>query len=196
MNEQDERFQDIDTRYLDELLEGAFYDYDKTLELFLDRGYAVPDHWSEGEELSDSELTVLFDARWNARLIEQESWGETTGDRLLTVFNELKKDNIQAEMNFSCCNNCGTTELYEIAREKDLQGYVFFHEQSTERMLWDGTLTMYYGSTSDNTDDDLHVGELLANKLKSQGFEVTWNHTSNEAIKISIAWKKKLQVNK
>jgi hypothetical protein len=188
--ENEARFQDVNTNYLDYLIAGGFYNHDETLELFLDIGVEDDDQ----EEFSEDELTALFDSRWNSRLVEQESWGETTGDRLQTVFNELNENNIKAEMNFECCNNCGSTALWNVVKENNLKGYVFFHEQSTERMLDYNELMLYYGSSTGELEDDLKIGQILAQKLKTHGFDIEWDNNANQAIKVPIFWQKKLSL--
>ena len=81
---------------------------------------------------------------------EQEGWeGPTDCDRLNEAFAALNRQGIVVRQDFSCCNNCGFTEIWdEVEREGERQrveGYVFYHLQSTERAVESGRLLMAYG---------------------------------------------------
>jgi len=81
---------------------------------------------------------------WDRRVEEQTQW-TAPGDfeRLSAAFAELERNGIVARMNFTCCMQCGTTEIDDerTPSEPDQNGYpfaqwayTFFHMQDAERL--------------------------------------------------------------
>jgi hypothetical protein len=71
-----------------------------------------------------------------AHRTEQAGWESSTDcDRLDEAFAALNQHGIVARQDFSCCNNCGFTDIWdEIEKEEERQpvtGYVFYHLQGT-----------------------------------------------------------------
>src|SRR5208337_4485547 len=68
---------------------------------------------------------------------EHAGWeGSTDCDRLDEAFAALNNQGIVARQNFSCCNNCGFTEIWDEIEDEEkrrpVEGYVFYHLQCTE----------------------------------------------------------------
>jgi hypothetical protein len=97
---------------------------------------------------------------------EQGYWKSSTDcDRLNEAFAALNRQGIVARQNFSCCNNCGFTEIWdEIDREEKhqpIEGYVFYHLQGTEQAIKTGRLLLAYGCI----EEDMKVLTKVANKI-------------------------------
>ena len=65
---------------------------------------------------------------------DQAEWGASTDcDRLDEAFAALNRQGIVARQDFSCCNNCGFTEIWdeveEAEKQQPIEGYVFYHLQ-------------------------------------------------------------------
>jgi hypothetical protein len=63
---------------------------------------------------------------------EQASWeGKTDCDRLDEAFAALNRQGIVARPDFSCCNNCGFTDIWDEIEEAEkrqaVEGYAFYH---------------------------------------------------------------------
>jgi hypothetical protein len=79
----------------------------------------------------------------SAHRAEQVGWGPTTDcDRLDEAFDALNRDGIVARQDFSCCNNCGFTEIWieveQAEKRQHVDGYVFYHLQCTEHAIKTG----------------------------------------------------------
>jgi len=91
-----------------------------------------------------------------AHRIEQAGWEKSTDcGRLDEAFASLNQQGIVARQDFSCCNNCGFTEIWdEVEKEEErrpVEGYIFYHLQCTERAIQTGQLLLAYGCVEDDT---------------------------------------------
>ena len=88
----------------------------------------------------------------------QADWPASTDcDKLDTAFDRLEQQGIVARQNFTCCQNCGHTEIDdEITKAlnvREVKGYVFYHMQDTENAAEDGLLYLAYGSLTGEDED-------------------------------------------
>ena len=128
---------------------------------------------------------------------EQAGWGPTTDcDRLDTAFASLDAQGIVARQDFSCCNNCGFTEIWdEVEKEEQqhpVEGYVFYHLQCTERAIKTGQLLLAYGCV----EDDLQAFVAIANKIVAElikaGLKASWGGTAGHPIVIEgLVWRRR-----
>lgn len=97
----------------------------------------------ENDELG-RQIDAVVREVWDHRLGEQTQW-TAPGDfeRLSAAFADLERNGIVARMNFTCCMQCGTTEIDDerTPSEPDENGYpfaqwayTFFHMQDAERL--------------------------------------------------------------
>ncbi|MET9403076.1 hypothetical protein [Kitasatospora sp. NPDC002965] len=170
-------------------------------------GFQEPDEIVESlvEDLDDQGLTAEEAERivaplWRARLEEQASWPETTDvDRLEAAFDSLEEQGIVAAMDFTCCASCGYAEIGGEADE-DSRGFVFFHQQDTERVATGGSLMLRYGgfqvdgeSTEAAVRRTVRVGREVVSALKEVGLPVKWDGSPEVAITVTpMVWLNRL----
>lgn len=144
------------------------------------------------------DLIHLFsDELYDRIVIEQDSWGETTHQKLAVAFKELDAKGIRAEMNFECCQSCGGYAMRTEEKSKNYKGFLFFHGQDMERLLdnmMDSKMYMAYGALGSGGDlEDVALATEIVKVLKSHGFEMEWNGTADSRIQIvNLAWQKRL----
>ncbi|WP_380284850.1 DUF6891 domain-containing protein [Kitasatospora purpeofusca] len=170
-------------------------------------GFQEPDEIAESlvDDLDDQGLTVEEAERivaplWRERLREQAAWPETTDiDRLEAAFDALEELGIVAAMDFTCCANCGYAEIGGEA-EEDSRGFVFFHQQDTERAAEGGALLLRYGGfqvdgepTEAAVRRTAGVGRDVAAALTAAGLPVEWDGSPETAIAVTpITWLNRL----
>ncbi|WP_327676476.1 DUF6891 domain-containing protein [Kitasatospora sp. NBC_00458] len=170
-------------------------------------GFQEPDEIAESlvEDLDDQGLTAEEAERivaplWRERLEEQASWPETTDvDRLEAAFDALEEQGIVAAMDFTCCASCGYAEIGGEADE-DSRGFVFFHQQDTERAVSGGSLMLRYGgfqvdgeSTEAAVRRTVGIGRAVAAALGAAGLPAEWDGSPERAIAVTpITWLNRL----
>lgn len=126
--------------------------------------------------------------------VEQGGWkGSTDCDRLDEAFAALNRQGIVARQDFSCCNNCGFTEIWdEVEKEEERQpvkGYVFYHLQCIERAIESGQLLMAYGCVEDDTEAFHWVADKIVAELHRVGLNARWQRTTEHPIVVDgIVW--------
>ena len=130
---------------------------------------------------------------WNARIAEQPGWPEITDpDRLTEAFDRLTANGVVARQDFTCCRNCGLSEIAAEAAEGD-RGFVFFHSQDTERVANGEALWLAFGSLPDSPDDTETIGHEVVAALTAAGLPVDWNGSPDRRIRVTpLDWKKRL----
>jgi hypothetical protein len=134
-----------------------------------------------------------------AHRAEQAEWGPTTDcDRLDAAFAALNQQGIVARQDFSCCNNCGFTEIWDEVEEADnhqlVEGYVFYHLQCTERAIETGHLLMAYGCVEDDPATFKRVGKKIVAELRRVGLNASWGGTADHPIVVEgIVWRRRRQ---
>ncbi|HZX03231.1 DUF6891 domain-containing protein [Kribbella sp.] len=152
------------------------------------------------ELLTGRQVEQLVDELWRARLAEQEGWpARTDADEVAAAFAELDAVGIVARMNFTCCQTCGSTEIYdERPADRPSTGYVFFHSQDGERLAEDpAVLFLAYGAfdatESDWPDRATAVGSQITAVLRAHALPVTWNGTTTQRIQLGpLTWHRRL----
>ncbi|MBT2384169.1 hypothetical protein [Streptomyces sp. ISL-11] len=138
---------------------------------------------------------------WRERLAEQETWPEVTDfDRLSDAFAALEKRGVTARMHFTCCGNCGRTEIGAEAAPGD-HGFVFFHHQSTEAAAEGHGLSLSYGGHWAGPDADAEqarevtaaVGREVVAALTGAGLPAVWDGDPDRVIDVEpMGWRKRL----
>ncbi|MFE7562693.1 DUF6891 domain-containing protein [Kitasatospora sp. NPDC057500] len=170
-------------------------------------GFQEPDEIAEslvddldGQGLTVEEAERIVAPLWRERLREQAAWPETTDvDRLEAAFDALEELGIVAAMDFTCCANCGYAEIGGEA-EEDSRGFVFFHQQDTERAADGGALMLRYGgfqvdgeATEAAVRRTAGIGREVAAALTAAGLPVEWNGSPDSAIAVTpITWLNRL----
>jgi hypothetical protein len=168
--------------YASTLVRTGFHDRDEVLEAVVE---------SYEDDLSEDEAASLVTRLWEARLAEQATWPETTEvDRLLSTFATLDAAGVVARPNFTCCNNCGHTEIGAEA-EGGARGYVFFHHQDTERAAEGGGLYLSYGAFGDG--DIAAIGREVVAALTAAKLPTEWDGTAGQRILVyPLNWQLRL----
>jgi hypothetical protein len=128
---------------------------------------------------------------------EQVGWGPTTDcDRLDQAFAALNSQGIVARQDFSCCNNCGFTEIWDEVEEAEnqqaVEGYVFYHLQGTEQAIKTGQLWMAYGCVEDDPEALQRVVNKIVGELRRVGLNASWGGTPGHPIVVEgIAWRRR-----
>ena len=121
---------------------------------------------------------------------EQVAWGYPTDcDRLDEAFEALNEMGIVARQNFSCCQNCGTTEIWaEVANTEGAVGFVFYHFQDTEYAVQGHGLYLSYGSVERTPAASRVIGRRIVDTLRLVGLPSDWNGRLSQRIFIPMAW--------
>lgn len=160
---------------------------------------------------------------WQQRLDAQRGWTDE-GDygRLAAAFGELEQRGFTVRMDFTCCQNCGHTEI-EDERAPGQHSYAFFHRQDSERLADpDAELYLAYSyfaehpdydrdlmlAARESDDDELRgrareqhnrletaVGAELVETLTRHGLRVSWSGTNESRPAVQVSdWRKRLPV--
>jgi len=128
---------------------------------------------------------------------EQTGWGPSTDcDRFDEAFAALNRQGIVARQDFSCCNNCGFTEIWDEVEEAEKQqpvvGYVFYHLQGTERAVKTGQLLMAYGCVEENPEAFQRIGNTVVAELRRVGLNASWGGTAGNPIVVEgMVWRRR-----
>jgi hypothetical protein len=167
---------------------------------YVDEGYLDFDSMTRAiHEMSEDDMPVsnaqaqdILAPVWRERVAEQAAWGETDCDRLTAAFAELDARGIIARENFACCQNCGTTEIWEFKTE-ETRGYTFFHMQDTESAV-SGSLHLAYGSRSNEPDDVVAIGHEVVKVLGDYALTVEWNGSNKQRLEVTgLDWRRRLK---
>jgi hypothetical protein len=126
---------------------------------------------------------------------EQATWMSPTDcDRLDEAFAALNGQGIVARQDFSCCNNCGFTEIWdeveEVEKRQRVEGYVFYHLQGTERAVESGQLLMAYGCVDDDKEALDRIANRIVRELRRVGLNASWQGTAEHPIVVEgLAWR-------
>ena len=174
---------------------------EKVVEGFFDRDtivqYAV--EIAEDENASTSlveRIPQMVDEALESHSRDQARWPSVTDcDRLDRAFQELEQRGIVARQNFACCQTCGNSEIGEPiaeARKKGpVKGYVYYHEQDTERAGSGQELYLASGSVGGTEEDALAVANTIVEKLENQGLTVRWEGKLDKRIIVELDWKRR-----
>ncbi|WP_295698395.1 hypothetical protein [Lapillicoccus sp.] len=170
-------------------------------------------------DLTEDDVREVLRRVWQERLDEEATWADE-GDypRLEAAFAALDGTGIVARMNFACCQTCGHAEIDD-ERVDGSRGYVFFHQQDTERLAPGGTdLFLAFGGfdfaagvdpslveRARAGDEDAKqaaivaseelVGAEVAGALRREGLIVEWDGTCAQRIRVTgLDWRKRLPV--
>lgn len=104
------------------------------------------DMYGDDHDLTEDQFTAAFDALRAARLRQQGEIGEYTS-RTVAAFDELNTHGVVARADFSCCGTCASGEIWDERDDtRHWDGYAYFHQQDTERLVESGETYIGYGA--------------------------------------------------
>jgi len=126
------------------------------------------------------------------RVAEQTAWeGVTDPERLTRAFETLDASGITARENFGCCGGCGLAEIG--AHREGARGFVFFHDQVTERAAAGHGLALHHGAFDGSDETATAVGHQILTALRAAGLCADWDGDPDEAIDVKpLTWHKRL----
>lgn len=159
---------------------------------------AAMDYVSEEHDLTEhrSEVQRLVQQALDAHRDKQATWPAVTDvDRLDRAFEDLQSAGIVCRQNFTCCTNCGSSEIWdEIEQVRDegvtVRGYAFFHMQDTDRAVEGGGLYLAYGAAAQGADASA-IGHEIVASLRKHGLAPEWDGTVASRISVPMDWMKR-----
>lgn len=139
----------------------------------------------------------LAEVTFASHLRAQANWPAVTDcDRLDAAFYELERRGIVARQNFSCCLDCGSSEIWgEVERARlegrTVHGYTFYHEQDTERAVHGGGLSLAFQSIEREDEATARVGREVAQVLRAHGLDYDWNGSGSTRLRVLMDWKRR-----
>jgi hypothetical protein len=132
------------------------------------------------------------------RAKEVASWPAVTDcDHLDRAFATLNAAGVLARQNFACCNSCGHGEMFDLVhqqreRGRAIDGYVFYHQQDTDRVVGGDGLHLRYASMSGGRDAAVALGRRVVSALAAEGLAVEWDEDPSRTIHVSpFDWKRR-----
>ncbi|WP_037602320.1 DUF6891 domain-containing protein [Streptacidiphilus rugosus] len=136
---------------------------------------------------------ALVDRMWLGRVAEQASWeGETDPERLTRAFAVLQDSGITARENFTCCRNCGHSEIRSEGGP-EARGFVYFHTQCTDSAVAGRELTLLYGGFDGSSGTTAAIGAEVVAALEAAGLQAAWDRDPGRAITVTpLDWRRRL----
>lgn len=130
---------------------------------------------------------------WNQAEFEERSWqGVSTNDRIDKAFEFLDQAGIFSAQDYWCCSSCGHSAAADTMTERKTRGYVFYHEQDTERAVDGGGLMLAYGSYEGEEPNTEAIGREICTALDRFGIPHEWDGSSSSRIFIQpFEWRKR-----
>lgn len=143
--------------------------------------------------VSREQAAVLADRMWLERVAEQTEWqGETDPERLTRAFTALQGAGITARENFTCCRNCGQSEIRGEGGP-DARGFVYFHTQCTDSVAAGHGLMLLYGGFDGSSETTAAIGHEVVAALEAVDLPVEWDRDPDRAITITpLDWRRRL----
>lgn len=148
-------------------------------------------------ELVQAEAERMLPGLLAAHAREEATWPATTdNDRLEAAFAELEEGGILCRENFSCCNTCGSAEIWAEVDDANaviphVRGWIFYHMQDTESAVEGGGIYLSYGAVADTEDAPLAIAREVVSTLERHGLRVDWNGEVTRRIMVELDWKRR-----
>lgn len=149
----------------------------------------------EAEERMRPAVEHLFRVESEALRREQAEWPAVTDcDRLDAAFGELEGRGIVARQNFSCCQSCGSREIWEEVDEAErlgasVRGHTYYHVQDTQGAAEGGGLYLAYGAVEE--EGIVEIGREVAAVLNAHGLATEWDGSPEKRIRVPMDWKRR-----
>lgn len=152
-----------------------------------------------GVEIARLDAVRIVDEELLVHYERQSTWTTPTDcDKLDAAFEEMEEQGLVARQHFSCCSNCGESEIggeinaAEEEEEREVTGYAFYHMQDTEGAVDGGTIYIKFGAVEQNDAAHVQVGRVIADALRKHNLSVGWNGTVASAVGVTLKdWRKR-----
>lgn len=105
---------------------------------------------AEAWGLDDSRIEGAFAAVVAARRAQQAHWDPAATTALTRAFAALAERGIVAREHFSCCGTCASGEIFDERDDsRTWRGYIYYHQQDTDRLIEDRSTYIGYGAFLD-----------------------------------------------
>lgn len=146
---------------------------------------------SDGGDVDEAAIArTVWDATdslFAEHVAAQSQWPATTdSDRLTAAFGELGRTGVAAREVFTCCQNCGHSEILDGYKEPP-RGYVFYHQQDAERGIAGQGVHLAY---SPRDDDAAFAGEVVE-ALRRNGLQPRWDGSTETRIFVPMTWQRR-----
>ena len=127
----------------------------------------------------------------------QTAWPDLTDcDRLDEAFADLESRGVICRQDFSCCSNCGESEIGAEMGDAEnagvaVRGYAFYHMQDTERAVDGGGLYLKYGAVEPGDEAGVAIGREIDAALKAHGLRTEWNGQLSDCVRVFLDWKRR-----
>ena len=128
----------------------------------------------------------------------EATWPEITDcDRFDAAYAQLEAAGIVCRHSFSCCGTCAAGEIWEeidAEREKgrEIIGCAHYNCQDTESAVEGCGVYLSYGSVLRGDQPAIDIGHQIADAMRAQGLEVTWDGSLSQRIHVALDWKRRL----
>ncbi|MDR7067940.1 hypothetical protein J2X02_000757 [Pseudoxanthomonas japonensis] len=100
--------------------------------------------------LDEATVEAAFAAVVAARRAQQSRWPPDAKTALTRAFEALAGRGIVAREHFSCCGTCASGEIFDERDDsRTWRGYVYYHQQDTDRLIEDRSTYIGYGAFLD-----------------------------------------------
>lgn len=160
-------------------------------------------------DLSDDTLKKIADQAYAAaaksRHADMATWPMVTDcDRLDAAFTELNAMGIMARHNWTCCSTCGNSQMSDEFRRLNgkigkapIIGYVFYHQQDTERAAEGSGLYLGFGSTlkpnseAEFRERSVAIARTACDVLAKHRLKTIWDGRFNQRPNVALSWKRR-----
>jgi hypothetical protein len=181
--------------FISTLARAGYYAVDQIVEI------ASETYADEADALPKAEVAALAQRPVAERREEiRRRGGPIAYDKFRAALHTLEQSGVLVRENYWCCRNCGEkaidVELNAAADAgEDVRGYVFFHEQDTERIATGAPLYLRYGGVCCEPGDDgpeltRAIAVEIVESLRANGFRPEWSGSPDETITLPVDWDK------
>ena len=173
------------------LIKSGFYSEDEILEI-------IDDEFIEEDISEDLILKLLLENKENIGGLEEDSEDFVN---LKRAFLDLTKENIISIHNAGYDIEEGIQDSFELFthlknNKYSPEGFCFYTFEDIENVIEDNLLSIAFGDFEYDEEKGLEIAKKIVNVLNTYGFDIDWNESVDEIIKIkNFIWKKKFDGN-
>lgn len=142
-------------------------------------------------EISEDWIRETLTREYELNEAASKTWVKNTDpERLLKVFDTLCAQNILAVHNVGYTDSEAIYDIEDIWQDLEDEGaqpkgFCYYHGQDLERAIETGELMLGFGGKKEkNEKEAIAIGNIITSVFQDAGFDVEWNHTATERIKI------------